>query len=470
MNKSYTKAFWFFLGDAGVRVLGFITTILLARTLGTEAYGLITIAVAILGFASWFSDLGLNSLGTRTLSLPKKKRSYKTFEIFRIRIILGLFMLFIFSTFIWGTHFQSPSTGLVIQLFLLSLIPQSISLEWYFNGKQNYRWITISRLAQAAAYLLFIYLFITESGLLIVPILYFLSALLSISILFAVMPVRKKLKGYWPSYPKVREMIISALPLGLGSLFSQVVIFMPPLVIGFYFGFHEAGIFGVAFKIILLFFLIDRFLIRLLLPELTNLWDENRTRLKKDLQRSIHWMLFSGTFFALLLNTGSDFFINMLFGEKYNESAILLNILTLFLPLVFVNSIFSYGIISSGYDTAYLRGGITGGIAAFFIILLITSVGSLTWVAWSVIIAELFVLISFYTEVRKLVDIDILVPMIRIISIAGLLLLLPYYGLIYYPLSFLLLPLLYIILIFMTRSMTVNDLLWIKMKLFKERT
>jgi O-antigen/teichoic acid export membrane protein len=73
MNRVNTKAFWFFLGDAGVRIFGFITTVLLARILGAEAFGLITISVAILGFSSWFSDLGLNMMGTRTLSQPKRK-------------------------------------------------------------------------------------------------------------------------------------------------------------------------------------------------------------------------------------------------------------------------------------------------------------------------------------------------------------------------------------------------------------
>ncbi len=470
IQKTYTKAYWFFLGDAGVRILGFITTVLLARTLGASEYGLLTIAVAILGFSSWFSDLGLNTLGTRILAQPPEKRSYRSFEIFRIRIILGIVVLFSVSTVIWGTHFESPYTGLIIQLFLLSLIPQAIALEWYFNGTRNYSWITLSRLAQSAAYLLMIFFFIEDSGLMMVPVYYLIAAMIATSILFAVMPVRDKLKGDWPTYPKVREMIISALPLGLGSLFSQVVIFMPPLVIGYYFGFREAGWFGVAFKIILLFILVDRFLIRLLLPDMAILWRDNRTKLKKNLQISLHWLLFSGSFFAIILHTGSEFFINVLFGNEFAESALLLTILTLYLPLVFLNSIFSYGLLTSDHDTAYLRSGLTGGIASFFIILLIASVGSLTWVTWAVVIAEAIVVLSFYLEFRRLADLEIFTPMIKLPGLAGLLLLLPVFGLITYPLSFLLIPLLYILLVFLTGGLRMNDLIWIKMKLFKERS
>jgi polysaccharide transporter, PST family len=469
MNRVNTKAFWFFLGDAGVRILGFITTVLLARILGAEAFGMITIAVAILGFSSWFSDLGLNMMGTRILSQPKKKRPYKISELFRIRIILGFVVLFTVSSIIWGTHFESPSTGLVIQLFLLSLIPQSISLEWYFNGSQNYKWITFSRLTQAIAYLLLIFLFIQESDLLLVPFFFLISSLLSVSLLFIVMPVKHKLKGYWPRYYRLRELIFTSLPLGLGSLFSQIVIFMPPLVIGYYFGFFEAGLFGVAFKIILLFIFIDRFLIRFLLPDLSNQWLDNKVKTKKNLQKSLHWLLFTGTLFALILSTGSEFFIDILFGEEFTSAAALLTVLTLFLPLIFINSLFSYGMITSGNDTAYLRSGLIGGISSFFIILLITSVGNMVWVTWSVIFAQVIVLISFYIEFRKIIVLEIFTPMIKLFGSALVLMLLPFFGLINYPVSFLVLPVLYILLVFLTGGLATNDLIWIKMKLFKEQ-
>jgi O-antigen/teichoic acid export membrane protein len=469
MKQANTKAFWFFLGDAGVRIFGFITTVLLARILGAEAFGLITISIAILGFSSWFSDLGLNMLGTRTLSQPKIKRPYKISEFFRIRILLGIGVLFLVSTLIWGTHFESRSTGLIIQLFLLSLIPQSISLEWYFNGSHKYKWITLSRLSQALVYLLLIYLFIQDSDLLRVPVFFLISSLISVSILFSVMPIKQKLKGYWPRYYRVREMIITALPLGLGSLFSQIVIFMPPLVIGFYFGFYEAGLFGVAFKIILLFIFIDRFLIRFLLPDLSNQWEENRVKTQKNLQKSLHWLLFTGTLFAVILSTGSEFFIDILFGEEFTDAVILLKILTLFLPLIFLNSLFSYGMITSGNDTAYLRSGLTGGVASFFIILLITSVGNMVWVVWSVVLAQAIVSISFYIEFRKLIVLDIFSPVVKIFGLAMALMFLPFIGLISYPLSFLLLPVFYLVLIFLSGGLSSGDLLWIKMKLFKEQ-
>lgn len=469
MGKKYTKAFWFFLGDAGVRIFGFLTTVLLARILGAEAYGLITIAVAVLGLSNWFSDLGINTLGTRNLARPEKKRTYFTSELFRIKIILGFFVLFSVSLIIWSTHFESPYTGLVIQLFLLSLIPQALLLDWYFNGTGNYKWITLSRLVQSVAYLLLVLFFVGETNLLRVPVFYLISVCLSAIILFTALPSLSILKGRYPAFSEAREIIISGLPLGLGSLFSQVVIFMPPLVIGFYFGIREAGLYGVAFKIILLFIFIDRFLIKQLLPDISELWYDNRMKLKKNLQKSLHWMLFTGCFFAIVLNAGSDFFIGMLFGEEYAESVRLLTILTMYLPIAFTNSIFTYGLISFNNDSAFLKSGLQGGIAAFFTILLVASIGTLSWVTWAVVIAELFILISFYSEFQKVMELDIFTPILKFLGISALTLILPLLGVITYPLTFILLPFLYILLVFLSRALDVNDLIWIRMKLFKSR-
>ncbi len=468
MGEKQTKAYWFFLGDTGVRIFGFFTTILLARILGVESYGLLSIAVAVLGVASWLSDPGLGTLGARNLARPKHKRISTVGEILRIRILLGFTVFFSISFLIWGTHFHSFETGLVIQLFLLSLIPNALLLEWYFNASKNYKWITYSRLAQASLYLMLVYLLINPSDITLVPILYFFSVTGAAVILYVALPSMNEIRGNWPSYHKFREVILTALPLGLGTFFIQVVIFMPPLVIGYYFGFREAGLFGVAIKIILFCILIDRFLIKQLLPNISELWDENHTKLKKHIQRSLHWMIFTGCLFALILNTGAEFFIHFFFGDAYHDSSLLLRILSFYLPLAFINSLFTYGLISFKQDLSYLRSGLKGGIAAFFILLIISSIGSLEWVAWAVVLSEAVILIFFYTEFHKYIQPDFITPILRLIGPALIFLFLPIAGWITYPLSLTLLPMLYIFTVFLIRGMNTQDILWIRMMLFKE--
>jgi len=90
-------------------------------------------------------------------------------------------------------------------------------------------------------------------------------------------------------------------------------------------------------------------------------------------------------------------------------------------------------------------------------------------VAWAVVIAELFILISFYSEFKKEIELEIITPILKFIGLAAVTLILPALGLIGYPLSFILLPALYVVLVFLSGALSVNDLIWIRMKLFKTR-
>ena len=72
------KAFWIAVGDFGGRGFAFLTSIYLARTLGAEFYGLITMAVAILGYATWFADLGLITIGVREIAKPPAERNFQS--------------------------------------------------------------------------------------------------------------------------------------------------------------------------------------------------------------------------------------------------------------------------------------------------------------------------------------------------------------------------------------------------------
>ena len=68
-NKIFRIAF----GDVIGRGLGVITSIYLARVLGAESYGIIVVAMSVLGYSIWGADLGLLNIGAREMAkIPEK--------------------------------------------------------------------------------------------------------------------------------------------------------------------------------------------------------------------------------------------------------------------------------------------------------------------------------------------------------------------------------------------------------------
>ncbi|MEX2605697.1 MAG: oligosaccharide flippase family protein, partial [Gracilimonas sp.] len=172
MAKLKEKAFWIAAGDVAGRGLSFLTSIYLARTLGSEFFGLITIALSILGYATWFSDLGLISIGTRETAKKPAKRIYRVIEIFSMKIMLGIGVL-ILSTIILSMIDMGEIEKQVILGYLYSLIPYMALMEWFYAGKQQFWKIAASKVLNGLAYfILVIFMVQTVEDVTLVPVLY----------------------------------------------------------------------------------------------------------------------------------------------------------------------------------------------------------------------------------------------------------------------------------------------------------
>ena len=466
MSRLTTKAFWIFLGDGGVRLFGFFTSVYLARTLGADQYGIIIIALSILGYAVWFSDLGLSTLGIRNMALPTEKRSFKPESVFWSKVVLSIIVLVLSIIVVSGFRFDNPDASRVIYLFLLSLVPHALLLDWYYNGTQKFHINTSARLLQAVCYFGLVIYFITPDGITKVPLAYITSITVSALVMFLFFKEKTVLKEYEKALTKFREIVKAGFTLGSGTFFTQVVVLLPALVIGYFIGTTQAGWYGAAFKIILLVMLADRILITLLLPNLSRIWHEDRKKAQMHLQHVLRWVLFISCTAVLILYTSSDVIVELIFGEEYAVSSDLLSILCLFLPFTFLNSIYMFGLIAFGDDDAYLRSTIKGGVVAMFLILFLTYYGGLKWAAVAVVLSEMVITFSVYLEFRKHMYLKTQRPLLMFGLPMIILLFLPMSGYIVFPLSFLLLPALYIILVFVFRAIEKNDIRWIKNRLF----
>src|SRR5690554_32043 len=137
MIRLKEKAFWITAGDIAGRGFSFAASIYLARTLGSELFGLITVAISIIGYATWFSDLGLNNIGIREAAKQPEKRIYRLIEIFSMKIVLGIVAIFLAGIII--SFLQINTTEKFVLLgYLFSIIPYMVLMEWFFAGRQEF--------------------------------------------------------------------------------------------------------------------------------------------------------------------------------------------------------------------------------------------------------------------------------------------------------------------------------------------
>ena len=412
MAKLKEKAFWIAIGDIAGRGLSFLTSIYLARTLGSEFYGLITVALSILGYATWVSDLGLISIGTRETAKEPSKRIFRVLEIFRMKLFLGIIVLII-STAIVSMINAGEIEKQVILGYLYSIIPYMALMEWFYAGKQQFGKIALSKILNGFVYfILVVFMVQTVEDVTLVPVLYTTGVAIAALTLgtFAIKdkPFTLPSRGF-QIYP---DLIKTSSILGLGKFFAQIVHLLPPILIGGILSFRDAGLYGAAFRVVIIAMMIDRVFVNLLLPNLSSIWSMDRASASKKIDTVFRLVAVGGALIAMVTAIGAEQITQILYGEQYAESVILLQILSILIAATFVNSLFSFGLIATNKDKEYFLATCFGGTISAIIIFSFTTLGNSTMVAISVSAAEIIITLFTYFWFRKVVPLNYLKPLL----------------------------------------------------------
>lgn len=467
MSKFKEKAFWIAFGDFGGRGLAFLTSIYLARTLGAEYFGLITVAVSILGYATWSTDLGLLNIGIREIAKKPKFRNFRAKEIFNLKIALAAIVL-IMSTAILSVIPIGELQKQVILGYLYSLVPYALLLEWYYSGKQKFGKLALSRIVNGAVYLGLVYWLVSgESEVTLVPILYTIGVTSAVVVLGTFSITDKPFKTASRGFKVYLKLLKSSSILGLGDFFARIVQLLPPILIGIFLGLNEAGIYGAAFRIIIIAMLLDRIFVNLLLPNLASLWKTSKKNAIQRVNMVLRLLIVGGAILSILTAINSKQIILFLYGVDFSASIEILQILSIFIFLTFLNSLFSFGLIATNSDKKYFIATSLGGSISAIIIVLFTTFGDSHFVAASVVFAELILTSSSYFWFRKICPVYILKTLMIIVPITIILFVLfsrfeihPFLASV---ITLIVLP----VLSWYTKVIRIGEINWLKEKLLK---
>lgn len=389
MYKLSRKAFFIAFGDAASRGFSFITSIYLARTLGTEYYGLIVIAVSVLGYCFWFADLGLVNVAIRETAKEPEHRRFRPREILYAKTLLGAVVLLLSFLTISALNFSGFNRGIILK-YLYSLIPYMLMMEWYLSGRQFFDKIAAAKTLNGVVYAALVFILIKKpADIELVPWLYISGSAAAALVLgisaFSDGAFRLPSRGL----NTYRELFKAGSVVGAGWFFTQIGQLLPPILIGIFLSVSEAGIYGAAYRVIILVMILDRVFSTLLLPNLSALWSENPEMVKKRTGIILHTVIAGGFLLTMLTAVNAGDVIQLLYGEEYAGGAVILYYLSFFIVFTFMNSLFSFGLLAIGKDRDYLFATITGGVISAVLIVFFSIFGTAKSVAAAVALSEL---------------------------------------------------------------------------------
>ena len=291
----------------------------LLQILGVEGFGVFTLIQTVIMYADLLVSFGFGLTATKHIAKnvsDKEKTNNIITSVYFIKIILFLIPLILFliaALFIpyLRNHF------VLILISCMYVLGNLLFPDWYFQGIQKMRNITIVAFVSKCISLLLIILFVkhrTDVGYAIMAISVgnFIAGLVGFFILIKSISIKIKLapRRYILSFFKESGYVFSSIILV--PLYSSVNIFIlraftNPLMVGYY---------AIAEKIFSAVSMLTSIANRTFYPHLSQLYSKSVEAYKKNVQKISLLFLLSFAFLGLMQFISADFIVRFISGKQ----------------------------------------------------------------------------------------------------------------------------------------------------------
>lgn len=344
--------------DATVRLLGFLTTVYLSRTLGASGFGALSMGLAVVSYLYLLSSPGVHVSGMRDVAAARGPAPEEAGSIVSLRLTLALPLIIVAGII---AHFAvpDPDTFRVLVVTMLALLPMALSLEWYFQGREAFGMLAGYRILNAVAYLgLAAALVNGEGDAVWAGLAFALANLLATGFLLLSQLRRERpIRLSWTLLDWKKRVRESA-PLGLSAFLAQSATSFPVILAGAMLSTTAAGELNAALKLVLLALMVDRVMYAVLFPALARHTSAGTGRhflsvaLKFTILLAIP-LAVVGWFFA-------EDLVRLAYGAGFDRSAWILRLLLIYFAATLLNTLLGSSLVAARREKEFLSVMLTG--------------------------------------------------------------------------------------------------------------
>lgn len=339
MEKKILKnTSWLWGSQIVTKIIAFFYTVYLAKTLGVNNFGYYVVALSYFALISSIADFGINRFFIREISKNSQSVSYYLSSVFFLRIgLVGLFLI-LFSSVYYLFDPDALRRDIVL-IAVFAVLPQSISLtlDSIFIALLKVKYSAIaSALFSAFNVIAGVFLLSLGVGLYGVVVALVIGQVFHALMLF-VFCIKEKVN--WISIFKaerVLEIIKGSYAYGLLGFIGLVSFKVDTLILSYYRGSFETGIYGAAYKFLEASSFVPTALAIALFPVLARLHKNNNNKIRDLYFKSIKTMFLVGLIFMSSYIIILPWIINW-FLPGYKASIGVLTILSFAIPFMFIH-------------------------------------------------------------------------------------------------------------------------------------
>lgn len=382
-----------------------ITFPYLVRVLGPEKFGLVSFAAVSVAYFGVLIDYGFNLSAPREISIHRKdeaKISKIVSSVFTIKIFFAALSSFVLY-FVVGSFDRLTMNEELYYLSFIAVIGHSLFPLWFFQGIEKMYVITIINvITRAIATVSIFILVVTPDDILTLVFINGASALV-IGVCGVIVLVYKfKVKLRIQPIQEIKEQLINGKEIFFSTVAISLYSITNPFLLGLIGGEIYVGFFVAADKIRAAVQGIFSIIGQTVYPRLAEIFNSSLDDGLRFTRRLIRGPGVVNGLLCLLMFIFAEEIVNLLLGEGYGQSVMVLRIIA-FLPLIiFLSNIAGIQImLNIGYKKQFssliMKAAVINLILSVILVPMFFEIGS----AISVLLTEIFVTTAFVIFLHK---------------------------------------------------------------------
>lgn len=303
--------------------------ILIARHLGPEQFGLLSLGQMLLTLLLPLATFGLPEILVREFAKRERDPRVVLATALRLRVALALGSLIVMMLTAYVLRGSDKTALLVVMAYGLSLIPQALdTVESRFQSLNQVGAISTMRMIGTIVFgAVRVGAVVLNLSVEIFALLYSIEVAV-IAILIFIQSRRYKLETNWSSFEQseAKFLIHESFPLMLRLLTISIYMRIDQFVISLFMGDRSLGIYSAATRITELWYFIPTSIMLAAMPSMTEKFKTSLHEYDASLKKILRLMVIISVPSAMFISLTSEYIIAILFGEEYREAAQALSI------------------------------------------------------------------------------------------------------------------------------------------------